>query len=50
METKKAQKGEMEKKHVYGSDIFMLELHKRYAISPLIRHVGRPRKERELNN
>lgn len=50
METKKAQKGEMEKKQVYGSETFIRELHKRYAVSPLIRGVGRPRAEKKSNN
>jgi putative transposase len=50
METKKALKGEMEKKQVYGSEKLIRELHKRYAVSPLIRRVGRPRTERKSNN
>jgi len=50
METKKALKGEMEKKQVYGSEGFIRELHKRYDVSPLIRRVGRPRTVKKSNN
>jgi putative transposase len=50
METRKAQKGEMEKKQVYGSEKFIRELHKKYSVSPLIRRVGRPRSEKKSTN
>jgi putative transposase len=50
METKKALKGEMEKRQVYGSEKHIKELQKKYAVSPLIRGVGRPRSEGKGNN
>jgi len=50
METKKALKGEMEKKQVYGSEKFVKDLHTRYAVSPLIRRVGRPTTVKKNNN
>ena len=50
MATKKALRGEMEKKQIYGSEKFAKELHTRYAVSPLIRRVGRPTTVKKSNN
>ena len=50
MGEKKAMMGEMEKKHIYGSESFIKELNKKYAISPLVKPVGRPKTTKEKDN
>lgn len=50
METKKALKGEMEKRQVYGNEDFIRELNKSYTVSPVIKPVGRPKTAQKKNN
>jgi putative transposase len=48
--TKKALKGEMEKRQVYGNEDFIRELNKSYTVSPVIKPVGRPKTVQKKDN
>lgn len=46
---KKAMKGEMEKRMIYGSDDFTENIKKKYDVESIIRPKGRPKKEEDEN-
>ena len=45
LKEKKAMRGEMDRRRVYGGEEFMEGITKRYRIEPLIKPIGRPKKD-----
>ena len=46
LKDKKAMKGEMDRKVVYGSEDFIREAQKKYKIEAMIKPIGRPKRMR----
>jgi len=47
LRTKEAMKGEMDRRTIYGSGMFVGQLRKDYEIEEMVRPVGRPKKKME---
>jgi len=47
LRTKEAMKGEMDRRTIYGSGMFVGHLRKGYEIEEMVRPVGRPKKKGE---
>jgi hypothetical protein len=47
LRTKEAMKGEMDRRTIYGSGMFVGQLRKHYEIEEMVRPVARPKKKTE---
>ena len=50
LKEKKAQKGEMDRRLIYGGEDFKEEIGKRFQMEAMIKHRGRPKKDKEDKN
>jgi hypothetical protein len=50
LKEKKAQKGEMDRRLIYGGEDFKEEIGKRFQMEAMIKHRGRPKIDKEDRN